>query len=164
MGSVAHGEKIQVRNNAASLLWDLLNDEKNVGKVLIVKKAEPKVAELIKLIAATAAFQQGQLAQLATNDAELQLQQKNLPPGEEAARKATARTKEHELLFATGTAFEFNLLLTQAEAESYGSHLAAVAADTSTNAEEAKVFSKMADAMQRLHEQAVSQMRSLPPS
>jgi hypothetical protein len=153
--------KIQLRNNAASLLRDLLDDEKNVSKVFLVKNGRDS-APLVKLIAATADANEKRLDQLAQADPQLNLQALELPPGEKAAREAVAKSKEHDLLFSSGANFEFNLLLTQAEAQNYGWHLALVAAQNSSRPEEVKAFAIISDAMKLLYQQTVSEMRSLP--
>jgi hypothetical protein len=154
--------KLQVRNNAASLLSDLLKDEQNVGKVFVVKNASPEVMDLVKLIGTTAAAQEQELELMATNDPTLNLAEMDLPPGEMAARDGTAKSKEHDLLLSSGVNFEFNLLFSQAQAENYGWHLAAVAADNSSKPEEARAFSAISKTMEHLYEQVVEQMRALP--
>jgi len=154
--------KLHTRNNAASLLADLLKDEQNVGKVFIVKNASPEVMDLVKLIGATAATHERELLLMATNDPALNLDEIELPAGEMAARDGTTKSKEHDLLFSSGANFEFNLLFSQAQAENYGWHLAAVAADNSTNSEEARTFATIGETMKRLYDQVVEQMRALP--
>jgi hypothetical protein len=54
---------LEIRNNAASLLYDLLNDEKNVSEILIIKYNSEELGQLIKVIAETAAADQKQLDQ-----------------------------------------------------------------------------------------------------
>jgi hypothetical protein len=159
---VGETAKIQTRNNAASLLSDLLKDESNVGKVFIVKSADKDITALVKLIGATAATHERELEEMATNDPELDLHVAALPPGESAARTATAKAKEHDLLFSTGVNFEFNLLYSQAEAQSYGWHLAVVAAENSPKPEQQRVFSAISQAMNHSYEQVVQRMRALP--
>lgn len=153
--------KLQLRNNAASLLLDLLEDEKNVGKVFIVKNGQ-RIEPLVKLIATTAGTNEKKLAQMAGADPDLNLQQLELPPGEKAARDAITKTKEHDLLFSSGANFEFNLLMTQAEAQNYGWHLAKVAAENSASPQAAKTFTEIGETMKHLYEQTVIEMRSLP--
>ena len=164
MAPPAKPTQIQIRNNAASLLYDLLNDEQNVDKVLIVKKASPDVEALIKLIAANAATDRSELGGLATNDPALNLQVMDLPPGETAAREATARTQEHDLLLSTGANFEFNLLYSQAEAQSYGSQLAGVAAKNAERPDEVQTFDHISKDMNQFDQQVLSELRSLPPN
>ena len=158
----AQPTKQQIRNNAASLLDDLLNDEQDVDKVLLVKSASPDNAALIKLIAATAATHKRELDEMATNDPALNLQVTDLPPGEVAARNATSKADEHDLLLSTGANFEFNLLYSQAQAESYGEELAAVAAENSERPEEIHMFETINKTMERLDLQVLTAIRRLP--
>lgn len=160
--TVISPEKLQVRNNAASLLYDLLSDEKNVSKILIIKKNRQELGELIKAISDLARDGAKQLAQLAKNDPTLNLQLLGLPAGEKATRVAIAKTKEHELLFSSGENFEFALLLTQAEALSYGWHLAKIAGENSTSLEQAHQFSSLSVKLEDLYKQVVALMRSPP--
>jgi hypothetical protein len=157
-GALPVGEKLETRNNAASLLYDLLGNEKNVSKILIVKSNSESLGRLIKAISEQSADYQKHLDGLASNDVNLNLQVSELPPGEKAARAAAAKTEEHELLFSSGKEFEFKLLLTQAEALSYGGHLAFVAAKNSSQLEEVHIFTMMSQTMNQLHDQVMVQM------
>jgi hypothetical protein len=74
-----------------------------------------------------------------------------------------AKTKEHELLFSSGDNFAFNLLLTQTDALSYGSHLAAIVADNAPRGEFARQFQSLAATLDGLLQQVAAQIRSLPP-
>jgi hypothetical protein len=151
-------KKLETRNNAASLLYDLLGNEKNVSKILIVKSNSESLGRLIKAISEQSADYQKQLDGLAGNDVNLNLHVLELPPGEKAARAAAAKTDEHELLFSSGKEFEFNLLFTQAEALSYGGHLAFIAAENSSQPEEVHIFTMMSKTMNQLHDQVIVQM------
>lgn len=155
-------EKLQLRNNSVSLLYDLLNDEKNVSKVLIIKSDREELHQLIKTISATAGNGAKRLDELAKGDPSLNLHAIQLPVGEKATRDAIAKTKEHELLFSSGENFEFTLLLTQADALSYGWHLAEIAAENSSRPEQVKEFTLLRGAMEDLYKQVVALMRSPP--
>jgi hypothetical protein len=157
-GTLPGDEKLETRNNAASLLHDLLGNEKNVSKILIVKSNSESLGRLIKAISEQSADYQKQLDGLASNDVTLNLRVLDLPPGEKAARAAAAKTDEHELLFSSGKEFEFNLLLTQAEALSYGGHLAVIAAKNSSLPKEVHIFNMMSQIMNQLHDQVIVQM------
>ncbi len=148
-----------VRNNTASLLYDLLNDEKNVGKLLIVKRNSDELGQLIKDISTTTARETKELESLAKHDRTLNLQAMGLPSGEAAARKAESETKEHELLHASGTDLQFKLLLTQAEALNYGSHLAKVAAENEANAGHARQLSAIESELVSLYARTVALLR-----
>ncbi len=160
--SASNARKIELRNNAGSLLADLLDDEKNVSKILIVKRNSAELGLLIKAISKSAGDSAKQLETLAKSDPTLNLKALQLPPGERATRDAIAKTKEHELLFSSGENFEFNLLLTQADALSYASHLAKIAAENSPTPDEARAFHAFNLAFTDLFNQVVARMRSLP--
>jgi hypothetical protein len=155
-------EKLQMRNNSASLLYDLLGDEKNVSKILIVKRNSAELGRLIKAISTTTGDGAKQLEQMAKADPTLNLHALELPPGEKATRDAISKTKEKELLFSSGENFEFTLLLTQADALSYGWHLAKIAAENSSRPEQVQEFDALSAAMQDLYKQVVALMRSPP--
>jgi hypothetical protein len=152
-------EKTEIRNNAASLLYDLLGNEKNVSKILIIKRNSEELGRLIKTISETTGDYHKQLEQLALNDPNLNLHTVQLPPGEKAARDAVAKTKKHELLFTSGKEFEFNLLLTQAEALSYGGHLAQIASENCSRPEQVQTFKTISVTMENLYSQVIAQMR-----
>src|ERR1700686_5445315 len=154
--------KIEVRNNAASLLADLLGDEKNVSKLLIIKHNSAELGRLIKAISKTANDGAEQLEALAKNDKTLNLHTVQLPPGEMATRAAMSKTREHELLFSSGEKFELNLLLTQTTALDYGSHLAKIAAENSSSPEQQRRFHSLDVALNALFQQVVAKLRALP--
>jgi hypothetical protein len=85
-------------------------------------------------------------------------------PAKRTRATPSPKPKEHELLFSSGAQFEFNLLLTQAEALSYGSHLAKVAADNSSAPEAQREFHSLETSLNDLYERVVARMRSLPQS
>lgn len=157
-------QEIEVRNNAASPLADLLGDEKNVSKLLILKHVSPQTGQLIKIISKAADDGGKQLDSLAKADNALKLDAMQLPPGEKEARDDESKTKEHELLFSSGVYFEFNLLLSQAEALNYGSHLGQVAADHSSAPEAQREFRSLETSLDDLSERVVARMLSLPRS
>ena len=155
-------EKLELRNNSASLLYDLLGDEKNVGKVLVIKGNREELHRLIKTISTVSGDGAKQLERMAKGDPTLNLHAIELPAGENATRDAISKTEEHELLFSSGENFEFNLLLTQADALSYGWHLAKIASENSSQPEQVQEFDSMSEAMQNLYKQVVALMRSPP--
>jgi hypothetical protein len=154
--------KIEVRNNAASLLADLLGNEKNVSKVLIIKHNSAEIGRLIKAISKTASNGAEQLEMLAKNDPTVNLHALQLPPGEIATRAAMSKTMAHELLFTSGEKFELHLLLTQTTALDYGSHLAKIASENSSSPEQERRFHSLNVALDALLQQVVARLRALP--
>jgi len=107
---------IETRNNSYSLLYQLLNEEKHVSKLLIIKRDSRELNRLVKEISAASDKAADQLKQFNEQDRALVLDVINLPPGEEATRDAIAATKKKELLGGSGDVFERALLLTQIQA------------------------------------------------
>ena len=153
-------QKRQLRSNCCSLLYDLLQDEKNVSKLLIIKGERPEVNRLIKEISSAAATGAKKLEELAKLDRKLNLRASGLPLGERATRDAISKTRARELLLASGDDFEIKLLLTQAEALSYASHLAKVAAKNEPQPDRAREFTVLSDEMQRLYSQVIALLSS----
>ena len=156
------GNKTELRNNSASLLADLLGQEKEVSKILIIKHNSAELGRLMKAISQTAGDGVKRLEELARQDSSLDLHALQLPPGEKATRAAITKTEEHDLLLTSGLEFELNLLLTQTQALSYGSHLAKVAAENSPTRAETREFHSLDVALQELFHQVVLQIRALP--
>jgi hypothetical protein len=158
----ASGEKsfdLTTRNNALALLNELLNDEKNVNKILIIKRDSPELKSLINNISQSANHGAKRLKSMAEKDPRLHLSLTGLPPGEQAARKAITKTNEQILLQSKGAEFEFQLLLTQAEALNYGAHLAQVAADNEPRPARAQEFSEMSIKLKTLRQQVLAMLR-----
>lgn len=154
--------KIELRNNAASLLDDLLGSEKDVSKILIIKHRPPRVSRVIKAISKTAGDGQDQLEAMAKDDKTLNLHALQLPPGEVATRDAIRKTKEHELLFSWGAKFDMSLLLSQTDALDYGSHLAKIAAENSTSPEQERKFHALGVSLSALYQRVVADIRAVP--
>jgi hypothetical protein len=161
-GKPAPADEVAVRNNAASLLYDLLGQEKNVSKILLIKKKAPAFEKLIKDISKTADDGEKRLDRLAKDDPAFDLHEMRLPPGEVASREAQSKEQEHTLLAAKDETFEFDLLLAQAQALDYTSHLAGVAAQNCTMPDEEHEFSALQTDLNGLYMQAVAQMRAVP--
>jgi hypothetical protein len=138
-------EKVATRNNAASLLFQLVEDEKNVS--------------FVKAISVTAGDASKNLLAFAKADPSLDLHATELPAGEIAARAAIAKTKTHQLLLSTGDNFEFALLLTQADALSYGYNLAQTALDNSSDPAEKQMLSALRDTMKNQNLQIIAFIR-----
>ncbi len=103
--TASEAQKLETRNNAVSLLYDLTQEEKNVGKILIIKSGSKEFDDLIKAIAQTTGDSGVRLEQLAADDPQMKLHALELPAGEKATRAAIAKTKEHELLFRPAAIF-----------------------------------------------------------
>lgn len=115
-----------------ALLFQLLGDESNVSKLLIVKKERSELHDLIKEISRQASAAHKSLEQIAKR-AGINLRDQQLPAVESATRESIGKEKAKQLLGARGDELEFRLLLTQNEALTYASHLARVIASVETD-------------------------------
>jgi hypothetical protein len=153
-------ERDRVRVNSYSLLYQLLEQQKNVSKLLIIKRERADLKRLIKSIASASAAGAKTLEKFAKEDVSLPLKQSSLPPGEAATREAIAGTRTKELLAASGDDFELSLLMTQSEALSYAWHLAKVAAENETQPARAHYLTELSEEMKNLHAEVISLLRS----
>ncbi len=151
---------VAVRNNCYSLLYQLLNEEKGISRLSLIKKEPPRVKDLVKKIAETSGAGAALVKQMADKDPTLDLKDIALPPGEEATRAAISKDKEHELLTEKGAALDLTLLLAQAEALNYGAHLAGVAAQNETQKDRADQLMDLRSDYLRLREQVVAEIGS----
>ena len=149
---------LPVRNNAVALLNNLLGDEKNVSKILLIKHHSDDLGKLIKEIS-EATGNGAKMLENFTKGSAVDVKRLDLPPGEAAARKAIAKTKEHLLLSSKDAEFELQLLLTQVEALNYGANLALIAAESETDADRARDFLRLSAQLRDLHERVVAMLR-----
>ncbi len=150
---------LATRNNALALLDDLLGDEKNLSKILIIKRNSDELGRLVEDISKTAGEGEKMLQSMAKNEPGLDLKALNLPPGEAATRKSIAKTQEQLLLHSKDAEFEFQLLLTQSEALNYGANLALVAAENEPQADVTRDLLRLSSRLRELHEQVLTMLR-----
>jgi len=154
----AANANLPVRDNAVALLNDLLGDEKNVSKILLIKHHSDDLGKLIKEISATTANGAKMLEDF-TKGSAVDVKRLDLPPGEAAARSAISKAKKHLLLSSKDAEFEFQLLLTQVEALNYGANLALIAAESETDPARARDFLRLSAELRDLHERVVAMLR-----
>ncbi len=150
------------RINCYSLLHQLLEDEKKVSHLRFVKQEQNDVKKLVKKISANASAGAQLLEKFAKDDPSIRLNDARLPPGETATREAIAATKKRELLGQTGREFELTLLLSQAQALDYASHLAKVAAENEPHPSRARGLASLSEDMQNLHREVLVLLHQKP--
>jgi len=143
-----------------ALLTDLLNDEKNLSKILLIKFESPEVDRLVTEISKRASEGANMLETIAKSDPSLIKTSLALPPGEIAARDAIAKTKKQQLLHTKGKEFEFELLLTQVQALNYGAHLASVIAKNEPQPDRAQQFSNLSVQFKKLYDEVIALLRT----
>jgi hypothetical protein len=123
----------RVRNEGYSLLYQLVGQESDADKILIIKHADPPIADIVKEIANTCGQAKKQLDLFHQEDRHLNLEMTDLPEIEQKSRAAIQSTVTKQLLFSSGKTFEVRFLFTQAEAMNYAAHLAQVLHDQEDN-------------------------------
>jgi len=140
-----------LRNNCYSLLYQLLEQQKDVSILRFIKPEQSDVKKLVIRIATASGTGAKYLEDFAKDDPTINLNDIRLPPGEVATRDAIAATEKHELLGQTGDAFALALLLTQTEALHYASHLAKVAGQNEPNPQRAHTLAGISEEMENLY-------------
>ena len=148
------------RNNCYSLLHQLLDDQKHVSLLRLIKREQDDVKSLVKKIAAVSGAGSKLLEEFARHDPSITLDDLRLPSGEAATREAIASTKKKELLSQSGEEFELSLLLTQTEALSYASHLAKVASENESQPERARAVAGVSADMKNLYQEVFALLLS----
>ena len=141
-----------------ALLFELLGDEKNVSKLLIIKRERPELRDLIRDIAQRCGTAHEELERFAQADSALNLKTNGLPAVEIGTRDAIGKTKAKQLLTESGKEFELRLLMTQHEALTYGSHLAAAIAKAETNAQRAQFLRRLSSDLEVLENRVTSML------
>ena len=140
---------------AHALLFDLLNDEKNVSKLLIIKRERAELRTLINEISERAGKAYKELETFAKSDHTLNLKNTGLPSAEVFTRKAIAKTRAKELLTQSGKEFEVRLLLIQNEALTYGAHLATITANSDTAPDRRQMLQQLSADLFQLQKRTV---------
>jgi hypothetical protein len=146
------GGGIRRRNEGYSLLYQLMKDESDVAKILIIKSADPAVAGIVKEVAAFAQSTKKQLDEFAKADKQLEFDVPDLPHIEQDSRDLTAKTVTKSLLGSSGKVFQQRLVFSQAEAMSYAAHLAKALLSYEDNADRKKFLTDFAQRATDLHD------------
>src|SRR5215204_1650003 len=149
-----------VDHGGYALLFGLLDDERQVAKLLVIKRERSGLRELVEAVAKTASAAHKQVEEFAKADRSLNLTRQGLPPAEGTTRASIARAKSKELLIEGGKEFELRLLLSQNEALTYGSHLAETVGKAENNPERAKYFQQLAGDLRQLQGKVVAMLLS----
>ena len=142
-----------------ALLYDLLGDEKNVSKLLIIKRDRPELKNAVKQISERAGKAHKELEQFFKKSNEAILKDQGLPAAEVETRKSISKEKAKALLAEKGPEFEFTLLLSQQEALTYGAHLAKTIAAMETEPERAKFLQQLSADLVALRETTLTLLR-----
>jgi hypothetical protein len=143
-----------------ALLFSVLKDEKDVAKLLVIKRERPELKALVKEIAETTGRGFKQLEAFAKSERSLDLKDRGLPAAEVETRSAIAKTKAKELITEGGKEFELRMLLSQNEALTYAAHLAETVAKSEVNPTRAGYLRQLATELQGLQHKVAAMLLS----
>lgn len=149
------GNEERIRNEGYSLLYTLMDQERNVGKILIIKRIDEPSANLIKAISERCGQAKDKLDELQERYPGIDMEMTHLPVIEQKARDSIASAATKQLLFSAGELFRARLLLTQAEAMKYGAHLAKALHDQEINEERKPFLDELSKDLTDFHDQVV---------
>jgi hypothetical protein len=149
----------RVRNEGYGLLYQLLSQESNAAKLLIIKHADPPVADVIKEIASTCSQAKKELEQFHEKDRHLSLEMTHLPEIEQKTRAAIESTVTKQLLFSSDKKFEVRFLFTQAESMNYAAHLAKVLHDQENNPVRKEFLATLSERCTTLHDRVMGLLK-----
>jgi hypothetical protein len=107
-----------------ALLFAILGQERQVAKLLLIKGERDALETIIEAIAETSDQAYERLEAFAKADPSLDLADTGLPIEELRTRESIATARSEQLLAASGSELELQLLLSQNEALTYMAHLA----------------------------------------
>ena len=149
----------RVRNEGYGLLYKLLSQESDAAKILIIKHADPPVADIIKEIANASDQARKELELFHEKDRHLSFEVTNLPEIEQKTRAAIESTVTKQLLFSSGKTFEVRFLLTQAEAMNYAAHLAQVLHEQEDNVNRKSFLATLSERCTTLHDRVMELLK-----
>jgi hypothetical protein len=155
------GERYRVSNEGYGLLYELTGKEQNVDKILIVKSANSKVAVEIKNIAQLFGQAHDQLDAFAKQDARLRFGTTRLPTLEKKTRESIESQTTKDLLLSSGRDFDLQLLLTQAQALQYASHLAKELDGQDDNTHRKSFLNQFSKQCEQQHQRVIHLLSSL---
>ncbi len=155
LGGSAQDLQFVRRNQGYSLFYGLMSDEKNVSKLLLIKKEQSDVGDLIRDIARASGEIAKQLESFARADSHLFLKMPGLPIAEQQTRDLIGKTRAKELITKGGEKFEVRILLTQSEALTYGSHLAVIVQSMETDPGRKQFMSEASQKLAALHQRII---------
>jgi hypothetical protein len=133
-----------------ALLYDLMGSEKDVSKLLIIKRERTEFHDLIQDISKRCGEAHDRLTAFGKADPSLNLKDRRLPLAETLTRQREGKARGKELLGSKGKDLELNLLLTQVEALTYATHLSAVTAEGEANPERAQFLQQLSTDVSQL--------------
>lgn len=143
-----------------ALLYELMSQQKDVSKLLVIKRERDDLQAQIGEIAEVCGAAYERLEQLAEADPSLDLEDAGLPSAEVETRAGIKKTRTQLLLTESGKEFELQLLLAQNEALTYALHLSDVLARAEPDAARLEFVRALWKDLQRAHAGVLALLRS----
>ena len=141
-----------------ALLHDLMSKQRNVDKILVMKRPSPATADLLRDIAKTTGAAAKELETIARRESSITLDEVGLPDIEVAKSRSLEKATQQALLF--GDQFETRMLVSQADGLLSGQHLALALAKDEPNPSYAAWLRKLAEDLGTLRDRAITQLAS----
>jgi hypothetical protein len=126
----ANGGLFRQKNEGYSILYKLMSDESQVGKIFIIKHADDSVGNLIRGVGDACTAASKQMDEFPKSDNRIEYDVSDLPYIEVKSRELAASETTKALLGSSGKEFELRLIFSQAQAMNYAHQLCdALAAD-----------------------------------
>jgi hypothetical protein len=145
-----------IRNQGYGLFYSLMSDEKNVSKLLLIKKEKTDVGDLIRDISLVTGEIAARLEAFQKEDPHVHLEFTGLPKAEQETRDLISKTRAKELIGKGGEKFEVRILLTQSEALAYGTHLAVIVQNMETNPTRKRFLGDSSAKLGALHQRVIN--------
>jgi hypothetical protein len=142
-----------------ALLHELMGNEKDVSKLLLIKDEPKPFEQVIDEISDVAGEAHEQLEALADAAPPVDLRDTGLPTAERRARDAIADMRQKQLLAASGRELELELLLSQNEALVYAIGLTDALARSESNRERLAFVRALRHDVTRLQSDVVGLLR-----
>lgn len=149
---------VSEKSEGYAILYDLVSDEKQISKILIIKKERPEFKTLVKRIASAAKETARGLEAFAKKDPQLNLKTTRLPTVEQKTRDSIAAQTGKEILKSSGDPFEAKLLMTQVEGLNYAAHLTKVLAEMETDLKRRQFLQNASGKFTGLHDEVYQMM------
>ncbi len=147
-----------------ALLHDLLSQQKNVDKILLLKNESDALDELLTDIAEASGDGAAQIKEMADTNNMISLGVIGLPMIERRVRKAMSDDTASKLLAAGGREFELRMLLAQFRATGYVAELARQIAELENDGGRAEWLRSYADRYKKLRDRTFDLLRDMRQS
>jgi len=142
-----------------ALLYGLVKDEKDVSKLRFIKRERSELKSLLQEIAQVNHGACSTIEAFAKTNHAMNIKDQGLPSAEVQARQAISKFKENAILHSKDKDLEIQLLLSQNEALTYGSHLAGVIAATEPDPKQKEFLQGLAASLLTLQGKVVGLLR-----